>query len=138
MRRFVQLVFFAALLIPAARADESAVAGTVIQIRGASSDNLTKDMPVLVGDFIVTGHNTRIALKMTDGSVLTLGADTEFAINDYRYSQQTQQGSASLELIKGAFRCAGDTDPHRRRDGSARRLVQPCRADLRRPQPGQT
>jgi len=36
--------------------------------------------------------------------VLTLGADTEFAINDYRYSPQAKQGSASLELIKGAFR----------------------------------
>lgn len=111
LRRFAQLVFFAALLIPAARADEPAVAGTVIQIRGAvfanhraSSDNLSKDMQVLVGDRIVTGHNTRIALKMTDGAVLTLGADTEFAINDYRYSQQAQQGSASLELVKGAFR----------------------------------
>jgi hypothetical protein len=111
MRRFAQFIFFAALLVPAARADEPAVAGSVLQIRGAafanhraSSDSLSKGMPVLVGDRIVTGRNTRVALKMTDGAVLTLGADTEFAINDYRYSAQAQQGSASLELIKGAFR----------------------------------
>ncbi|MDO8312764.1 MAG: FecR family protein [Sideroxyarcus sp.] len=111
MKLSALLVLFATLLAPAANAAESAVAGTVLQIRGAaftnhreSSDNLSKGMAVSIGDRIVTGRNTRVALQMTDGAVLTLGADTEFAINDYRYSPQAQQGSASLELIKGAFR----------------------------------
>lgn len=111
MNRPALLVLLSTLLFPAANAAEPAVAGTVLQIRGAafashreSSDNLTKGMAVSIGDHIVTGHNTRIALKMTDGAVLTLGADTELSINDYRYSPQAQQGSASLELFKGAFR----------------------------------
>ena len=109
MKLPILLALFAILFVPAANAAEPA--GTVLQIRGAafanhreSSDNLSKGMPVSIGDRIVTGRNTRVALQMTDGALLTLGADTEFVINDYRYSPQAQQGSASLELIRGAFR----------------------------------
>jgi hypothetical protein len=105
------IALLAILFVPMANATEQTVAGTVQQIRGAafanhldSSDNLSKGMSVLTGDRIVTGRNTRVALEMTDGAILTLGSDTEFVINDYRYSQKLQQGSASLELLKGAFR----------------------------------
>lgn len=99
------------LFVPVANATEPAIAGTVQQIRGSAftsrhdlSENLSKGMPVLISDRIVTGANTRVALEMNDGAILTLGSDTEFVINDYRYSQKLQQGSASLELLKGAFR----------------------------------
>lgn len=105
------LSIIATLCIQTANAAEPEKAGEVIQIRGAAftnhretSDILTKDMVILVGDHIVTGHNTRVALKMTDGAILTLGADTEFAINNYSYLPQSKQGSAALELIKGVFR----------------------------------
>jgi len=111
MNRPALLALLAMLLVTSANAAEPAMAGMVMQIRGAafanhreSSGNLSKGMAVLTGDHIVTGHNTRVALKMKDGAILTLGADTEFAINEYRYSPKAQQGSASLELIKGAFR----------------------------------
>ncbi|MEI7842895.1 MAG: FecR family protein [Gallionellaceae bacterium] len=92
-------------------ATELSIVGTVQKLRGAAltnhqstSENLSVGMRVLVGDRIMTGTNTRVALKMNDGAILTLGADTEFVISDYRYSQKLQQGSASLELLKGAFR----------------------------------
>lgn len=102
---------FVALCIPAARAAESSVAGTVIHVQGAafanhheSSDNLALGTQILVGDHVVTGHNARVGLKMLDGAILSLGADTEFAVNDYRYQEQAKKGSARLELIKGVFR----------------------------------
>lgn len=111
MLRLLLIAFFSALLAPVARAAEPAVAGAVIHIQGAafanrneSSGNLSKDTQILVGDRIITGHNARVVLRMIDGAVLTLGADTEFAIGDYRYSEQAQQGSAALELVKGVFR----------------------------------
>ncbi|MEJ1958433.1 MAG: FecR family protein [Nitrosomonadales bacterium] len=102
---------FAALSVHTALAAEAAIAGKVIHVQGAaftnhreSSDNLSLGSEVLVGDHIVTGHNTRLGLRMVDGTVLSLGADTEFAINDYRYQEQEHQGTARLELIKGVFR----------------------------------
>lgn len=109
--RFLLVFALALLLAPLAIAGEPTVAGTVTHIEGAafanhksSSANLTPDARVLVGDHIITGHNARVVLHMIDGAVLTLGADTEFVIDNYRYSKQAKQGSASLELVKGVFR----------------------------------
>ena len=111
MNRVTLLSIFALLHIHTANAVEPDKAGEVMKIRGAAfsnhretSDVLTKDMVILVGDHIVTGHDTRVELKMKDGAILTLGADTEFAINRYSYFPEIKQGSAALELIKGVFR----------------------------------
>ena len=112
MKHFPLLLLLAAsLCIPCANAAEPAIAGSVMQMRGAayadhqdSSDNLHRGMTVRVGDRIVTGRNARVSLKMSDGAVLTLGADTEFVIGFYSYSKKKQQGSATLELVRGAFR----------------------------------
>jgi hypothetical protein len=82
----------------------SHIQGAAFANRNASSLNLSNDATILVGDRIVTGHNARVVLRMIDGAVLTLGADTEFTIGTYRYSEKTQQGSAALELVKGVFR----------------------------------
>ncbi|MDD2915538.1 MAG: FecR family protein [Gallionella sp.] len=93
------------------RATKPSVAGTVIHVQGAafanhneSSDNLSLGAQILVGDHVVTGRNARVGLRMIDGAVLSLGADTEFAINDYRYQERAAQGTARLGLIKGVFR----------------------------------
>lgn len=87
------------------------LAGTVIHLQGAafashrqSSTNLSLGAQILIGDHIVTGPNARVGVRMLDGAVLSLGADTEFAINDYRYQEQEKQGTARLELLKGVFR----------------------------------
>lgn len=111
MLRPILIAFLIALLAPASHAAEPAVAGAVEHIQGAafanrsdSSSNLSKDTPVLVGDHVVTGHNSRVVLRMIDGAILTLGADTEFVIGTYRYSKKEERGSAALELVKGVFR----------------------------------
>ena len=105
------IVIFAIFFSPMASAAEATVAGTVQKIRGTATAHLsetTRDLlsgaPVMGGDRIATGHNTRLALEMADGAILTLGADTEFVISDYRFSEKLQQGSATMELLKGAFR----------------------------------
>jgi hypothetical protein len=103
--------FCAAQSFPLVRAAEISVAGTVIHVQGAaftnhreSSDNLSLGAQILVGDRIVTGHYARLGLRMVDGAIISLGADTEFVVNDYRYQEQTKQGAARLELVKGVFR----------------------------------
>lgn len=110
MRILILWLFFMTAPHLAGAAD-APVAGAVSHLQGAafanhrdSSDNLYKGRPVLVGDHIVTGHNSRVLLKMVDGAVLTLGADTEFVISAYHYSKKAKQGSATLELISGVFR----------------------------------
>lgn len=111
MRLHLILLLFFITAAQVASAAEAPVAGTVSHLQGGafanhrdSSDNLYKGRSVLVGDHIVTGHNSRVLLKMVDGTMLTLGADTEFVISAYHYSKKAQQGSATLELISGVFR----------------------------------
>jgi hypothetical protein len=110
-RHALLALLFASLFVQSTYAAEPAIVGSVMQMRGAayadhldSSANLYRSMTVHVGDRIVTGRNARVALKMSDGAILTLGADTEFVIGAYSYSKKLQQGSAALELVKGAFR----------------------------------
>lgn len=105
------LLLFCMFAPQVANAAAAPVAGTVSHLQGAafanhrdSSDNLYKGRPVSVGDHIVTGHNSRVLLKMVDGAMLTLGADTDFVISAYHYSKKAKQGSATLELISGVFR----------------------------------
>lgn len=111
MSRLILLALLAAALALIARAAEPVAAGTVTHIQGAafanrdkSSANLNKGSSIQVGDHIVTGHESRVVLRMMDGAELTLGADTEFIINTYHYAANAAQGSATLELIKGVFR----------------------------------
>jgi hypothetical protein len=109
MRLLILLMAF--LVAPHLANAAATVAGKVDFVQGAafanhrnSSDNLFRGSTVMVGDHIVTGRNARVLLKMVDGTALTLGADTEFAINTYHYSKQAKQGSAALELVRGVFR----------------------------------
>lgn len=101
----------AALFSPTASAAESPVAGVVIHVqgsanvvRGSSSVALTVGKQVTVGDGIVTGKDARVGLKMIDGGVLRLGADTVFIIENYAYSEQASEGQARLFMLKGAMR----------------------------------
>ena len=111
MQNWVIWILFAALSFPSANAAEPSLAGSVIHVQGGafinhqeSSSILSPGSQIQVGDHIVTGHNARVGLRMIDGAVMSLGADTEFAVNDYRYQKRTKQGTARLELIKGVFR----------------------------------
>jgi len=45
-----------------------------------SSRNLTIDSRLFVGETIVTGIGTRLAIEMTDGALITLGESTQFTI----------------------------------------------------------
>lgn len=111
LRLYLAVIILAIQGISYAHAAEPVVAGSVLRIQGAamanhedSSSNLMRGTQIRVGDHIITGRNTRIALQMIDGSMLTLGENTEFAINNYHYSARAKEGSAQLELIKGVFR----------------------------------
>jgi len=101
----------AILLSPTASAAEPSVAGAVIHVqgkasvvRGSSITPLTVGKQVAVGDGIVTGKDSRVGLKMVDGGVLRLGADTVFIIENYAYSEQASEGQARLFMLKGAMR----------------------------------
>jgi hypothetical protein len=115
---------FAVALVAAtvgARAAHAA-AGEVRELRGeatladaTSTQKLQVGMAVRAGQRIVTGHNARVLLAFADGTNVTLGADTEFAVKDYRYAPQSRESKAAFELLRGVFRAItgklGDQNP---------------------------
>jgi hypothetical protein len=55
-------------------------------------------------DTIVTGLDARTSLKFNDGTITTLGSDSEMLIKQYKWSADDKTPSAEFELIKGVFR----------------------------------
>lgn len=85
--------------------------GVVIYSKGdvtVSRDNeklgLKRRDPVVLGDHIQTGEDGKFSAKLKDGSVITLGNDSDFIVREYVYSPEKEIGKAIFETTKGAFR----------------------------------
>ncbi len=104
------IVVVAVAAVPGAVAAADVV-GTVLRIQGdarVSRDGaehaLVVDAQVLSGDVLITGADSKLRVRMIDDSVLTLGAESVFAIDDYVYDEDHNSGSALLEMRAGVFR----------------------------------
>lgn len=95
-----------------ARADEPAgavsrAAGeTWAQREGNPPRPLLRDDPVFAGEALVTGSNGRLEVKLRDGGVLTLGADSRLVIDSYVFDADAARGGAFFSLTDGVFRAA--------------------------------
>jgi len=79
------------------------VDGDALLIRHARSFRLGTDMLICNGDRYQTAANSVATLKLRDGSIITVGKGSDFAINDY-HIYKDKPNNASFELFKGAFR----------------------------------
>jgi hypothetical protein len=59
---------------------------TVVHADGSAALPLAKDAPILAGDQVATGGQSRLRLRFADGSVLTLGERTELAIDRFQHA----------------------------------------------------
>ncbi|QWD77376.1 FecR domain-containing protein [Polynucleobacter sp. MWH-Svant-W18] len=79
--------------------------GDVKVSRSGQQVPVTKGSAVLVGDTLVTGPASNAQLRMTDGAILALKAQTEFKINDYNFNGKADgTEKANLSLVKGGVR----------------------------------
>ncbi|MDC2888619.1 FecR domain-containing protein [Psychrosphaera algicola] len=53
-------------------------------------------------DLITTGDKAKAQLRMSDGGLIALKANSELKIADYQYSDESGKGSVVMELVKGA------------------------------------
>ncbi len=86
-------------------------AGKTIMAKGTveASDQLTnralkRQSPVYQVDLISTGHNSSSQLRMTDGGLLSMHADTTLAIHSYEAAQSNRPAAVNMELLKGGLR----------------------------------
>ncbi|MBU2222692.1 MAG: FecR family protein [Gammaproteobacteria bacterium] len=101
---------------PAVSAEEQA--GKTIMARGTVSATaeqqnraLKRQSPVYRVDLVSTGADSSSQLRMMDGGLLSMQADTELAIRNYQFDQGRSESSVSMELLKGGLRTITGTLP---------------------------
>jgi hypothetical protein len=62
-------------------------------------------------DLVTTGADSSSQLRMMDGGLLSMQADTELAIRNYQFDQGRSESSVSMELLKGGLRTITGTLP---------------------------
>jgi len=75
--------------------------------RGDKREPLTVGMQLSDKDKIVTGDRARVMLRMSEGSAVKMGENATLALdnlNEMKNAQGNPVVSASLEVVKGAFR----------------------------------
>lgn len=79
--------------------------GEVKAVRKGQSIPLTRGASIQAGDSLITGIASNAQVRMSDGAIIALRAQTEFKIDEYKYNGK-QDGSekASLSLVKGGVR----------------------------------
>ena len=105
------LIFLLLIALTAPALHAGAACGLVLATAGhvqIQRDNITleasRKTELHVDDEIHTGDNARAQLRLADGTVTTLGANTGFRIQQYAWHENNEPADVKLELVKGAFR----------------------------------
>lgn len=107
-RLFVAGLF---VFIPLSSFAASAPVGKVLMTVGAVSAKagddsrpLQRRSDIFVGDLLVTGNESQMQIRMNDGAMIALAADTEFSVKAYRYNEAGKKDEVVLSVIKGGLR----------------------------------
>jgi hypothetical protein len=83
----------------------AAVRGTVYWL---TSDGrkvpITSGGPIYLGSRIVTGADGHLQVLLLDETVFTVGANSDFVVDDFFYDPVTTAGKIATSLVKGTFR----------------------------------
>jgi hypothetical protein len=103
-------LFLITLWLWVATGQAADIAGYVTRFKNAVAvENATGRRPLALGeplhlgDRVVTGTDARLEVRMRDSTVLTLGENTEFVIQQIQGITPNKDGSL-FELLKGVFR----------------------------------
>ncbi len=113
--RSLRLSFiFATLLLLVHAGFGAEVVGTVIALEGRAAlesaagvrRTIALKSQVSVGDVIVTGDAARLQILCKDQTVISLGENSRIVIDEYIYSETSEQDevSSSLRVVRGAMR----------------------------------
>ena len=98
--------------VPAAAADfigvAAAMRGDVIRVSSVSDDAtlgaLKSGTKIYLGDNIEVASDGRMQILLLDETVFTLGSGARLTIDEFVFDPETQSGSMTTQITKGAFR----------------------------------
>ncbi len=85
--------------------------GEVAASAGQQSRPLQRLSPVFPVDLITTGAASSSQLRMSDGGLLSMQAESALAISQYQADPATGHSNVSMELLKGGLRTITGTLP---------------------------
>ena len=103
---FALLLYATSIMASAAQCNIGSVdniIGSAKLERNGRSINVGTDVLVCKGDKFITDSASVIRLKLRDGSLITIGKDSEFKVAEYKI-YKNKPNVALFELTKGAFR----------------------------------
>lgn len=75
----------------------------VLALQNSEQRTLKRRSPILTKDVIITGDKARAQFRLIDGTLFTLGEQSQLAMVDYQFSDG-KPAKAEFELVKGVFR----------------------------------
>lgn len=78
--------------------------GTARLLRQNASQPAEPGMRLNLGDTLLTGPDTRLRIKLVDGSIVTLGADSRLVINRAAFDPASGDRDVSVSLFDGILR----------------------------------
>ena len=78
--------------------------GSAVAVRGAQDVALARGSVIETGDLLRVAADSSLQVRFTDESVVALRANTQFKIDDYRFSDQGDGDKSFFTLLKGGMR----------------------------------
>lgn len=78
------------------------VSGDARVLRGEQTLPAERRLPLRAGDVLETGVESRLGIRLADGSIVNLGADTRMALQALPNADGS--GKARMEMLRGVFR----------------------------------
>ena len=103
INRYIWLFFLLGAMLFASIGNVAAVSGGVKVKRSDRFIRVKYGFPIEERDTIVTGENARVQVILKDGTVVTIGENSEYAFESYRFSDESAS-TVSMRLKRGFFR----------------------------------
>ncbi|MFY9074811.1 FecR family protein [Malaciobacter mytili] len=104
MKKILIICLFFTTFLFANVAKVVAITGEALIIRDTVKLKLEKDSDIFKNDEIETKQNTKVQLIFKDNTIITIGKNSTFKINDYIFDEKNKEYKAQFGLIQGTFR----------------------------------
>ncbi len=104
------LVLAHAFLVPVSAPLAQEVIAVIQQLKGDVSvtrnnerTSVAKGFELIVADTVHTASGAAVGLQFTDGALVALGGDTEYALDSYTYDRAADRGSFDSSIKRGSI-----------------------------------
>lgn len=80
------------------------VVGTVSLVQGTATRAAKPGEAISATDKVVTGRDGNVSMVLRDGTVMSIGPNSQINLSQFRYDSTTQQGNILVNVLQGSMR----------------------------------